>query len=91
MIGESSSISTLVNNEKNVRDSPVQNRRRQDAVEEDAERSYADVTSFSPQALALARNVAPPGESAEQEQVQPQGRGQGGDPSFPVRSLDIRI
>lgn len=91
MIGESSGVSTFVNNERIIRDNPVQGGRKQNTFEENAEQNFADVTSFSPQALALARNVAPPGEAAELENTEPQGRGQGETPTLPAKSLDIRV
>jgi hypothetical protein len=92
MIGESSSVSTLITSERLVRENQVQSRGGQDSPEEGLEQSYTDITSFSPQALALARNVAPAAEaSTEQEQSQPQSRGQGGGQDLSARLLDILV
>lgn len=91
MIGESSSISTVINNDTIVKGNPLQSGKRQDTAKEDMEQKSADVASFSPQALALDKNVSQPGASAEQGQSEPQGRGQGGAQSIPARFLDIRV
>jgi hypothetical protein len=90
MIGESSNISTLVNSERISRENQIRPGGGQEE-EDSKQQSYADVASFSPQALALARNVAPTGASAEQEQTQSQGRQQGADSGLSARLLDIRI
>lgn len=90
MLGESSNISTLIHSERISRGNQIRPGGGQE--EEDAQQqSYADVASFSPQSLALARNVTPAGASAEQEQPQSQGRGQGGDRSGSARLIDIRV
>ena len=90
MIGESSNISTLINSERISRENQIRPGGGQEE-EDSLQQSFADVASFSPQALALARKVAPTGASAEQEQTQSQGRQQGAGSGLSARLLDIRI
>ena len=91
MIGESSGVPTLINNERIARENQVRSETREDSGDDGLEQSYTDVTSFSPQALALARNIAPAEASAEENQTQSQGRGQDGAGNSAARFLDIRI
>jgi hypothetical protein len=92
MIGESSGVSTLINNERIYRENQAQSERGQEEkVAENLERTFSDITSFSPEALALSRNAVPPGESVELRQVESQGRGQGEGQKGMATSLDIRV
>jgi len=66
MIGESGSVSTLINSEKLYRENLTSGNGRQakDSGSPEAQ-SFADSVSISPRAIALARNVPPAGESSE--------------------------
>lgn len=91
MIGEASGVTTLINSERVARENLLRPGTRQDNGEEGLEQRYADVTSFSPQALALARNVAPTAATAEEGQTPTQGQGQENRQSTVAGYLDIRI
>ena len=66
MIGESRSVSTLVNSEKVYRDNLTGGSGRQVQDDESSRTpSFADSVSISPQAIALSRNVPPAGEASE--------------------------
>lgn len=68
MIGESGSVSSLVNSEKLYRDNLTGGSGRQNRDDEKSRNpSFADSVSISPQAIALSRNVPPAGESSESE------------------------
>jgi len=92
MVGESSGVTTLINSDRIYRQNQAGAESKPiDPGEEARETSFSDVTSFSSEALALARNVVPAGGSAEQGQVEAQGRGQekSNDPGSGL--LDIRV
>ncbi len=92
MIGESSGVTTLINNERTYRENQAQSEKGQtENLAENLERTFSDITSFSPEALALSRNAVPPGESVELGQAEPQGRGQGEGQKGMARSLNIRV
>lgn len=92
MISESSGMNTLIQSERTARTNQAQTERKPSSQgEESRESSYSDFTTFSPQALALARKVPSPGPTADLQQAEPQGRGQGVEQSLPTRSLDIRV
>lgn len=93
MIGESSGVSTLLNNERISRENQVQSDDGTPLAreEENQERTVSDVAQFSAEALALSREVVAAGQSSEQGQIEPQGRGQEGEPGIPESSLDIRV
>lgn len=92
MVAESSGVATLLNTERIQRDNTAQpeNNRRADEQESLA-RSVSDVATFSAEALALSREVIPPGESSEQGASEPQGRGQEASPADAAVSIDIRV
>lgn len=94
MIGESSGVTTLINNERITRENQVRSENKKpDQAQQELAGNFSDVTSFSSEALALARNVVPVGGSAAQGQVekqdQSQERMQGRESS--ARFLDIRV
>jgi hypothetical protein len=91
MIGESSSITTLINSDRVARENLSRPGTRQDNGDEGLEQRYADVISFSPQALALARNIAPAAATAEEGQTQSQDQGQEDRQLIAAGYLDIRI
>ncbi len=77
MIGESSGVTTLINNERISRENqPGPKSKSPDQGEEVPVGNISDVTSFSSEALALARTVLPAGGSASEGQVEQQDRGQ---------------
>ena len=99
MINIASGAGTLINSEQIARSNQAQPETKPSAPAEESqesgaersrESSYSDVTSFSPQALALARQAAPTpaGQATDQQQAEPQGRGQGGE-SLSARLLNI--
>ncbi len=92
MIGESSGVTTLINNERIYRENQVRpESKAPEQGEEAPEGNISDVTSFSSEALALARNVVPASGSAEHGQVEQQGRGQEKSQSSTAKFLDIRV
>ncbi|MGB3223131.1 MAG: hypothetical protein WBB23_10045 [Desulforhopalus sp.] len=92
MIGESSGATALINNERIQRDNQVRSESRAlDQGKEIPQGQSSDVTSFSSEALALARNVVPVGGSAEQGQTEPPDRGQEKSRNDTARFLDIRV
>jgi len=93
MIGESSGVTTLINNERITRENQVgpENSKKTDQSEEALEGKFSDVTSFSSEALALAKNVVPVGGTAEQEQAESQGFSQQNIQNTTSRFLDIRV
>lgn len=93
MIGESSGVTTLINNERITRENRVQgdSQSRESTDQDDFQQGgVSDTASFSTEALALARNVVPVTESAAQGDTEGQGRGQGEDDTSAPRFLDIR-
>lgn len=66
MIGESSGVATLLNNERIFREAQVGDA-RQSAPEREqpAEEAVSDVTRFSAEAIALSREVVAAGEGSE--------------------------
>jgi hypothetical protein len=92
MIGESSGVTTLINTERIHRENQVRSENRvPDQGEEALAGNVSDVTSFSSEALALARNIVPVGGSAEQGQIEQQGRGQEESQNGTAKFLDIRV
>jgi len=92
MIGESSGTTTLINNERIYRENQLRSESK--AAEQNKEalaENVSDVTSFSAEALALAKNVVAVSGSAEQGQVEQQGRGQELSQSNAAKFLDIRV
>jgi hypothetical protein len=94
MIGESSGVTTLINNERITRENQVRSENKKpDQAQEALAGNFSDVTSFSSEALALARNVVPAGGSAAQGQVEKQVQSpekmQGQKSS--AKFLDIRV
>ena len=78
MIGEASGVTTLINNERIQRENQVSSESRSSAQEEEVrEQNFSDVTSFSAEALALAKNVVPVGGSVEEGQLEQQGQDHG--------------
>jgi hypothetical protein len=89
MIGEASGVTTLINNERIQRENQVSSESRSsDQGEEIGEQNFSDVTSFSAEALALAKNVVPAGGSAEEGQLEQQGQDK--TQNSTARFLDIR-
>lgn len=92
MIGESSGVTTLINNERITRENQVRSENKKpEQAEEAMTGNFSDVTSFSSEALALARNVVPVGGSAAQGQVEQQDQGQGKEQKNTAKFLDIRV
>ena len=91
MIGESSGVDTLFNNERIYRESQVEKEQAPVSVsEESADQTVSDVARFSAEAVALSREVVAAGESNEQDATQPEGRGQEGvrpDGVLPFRAV----
>jgi hypothetical protein len=89
MIGEASGVTTLINNERIQRENQVSSESRSsDQGEEIGEQNFSDVTFFSVEALALAKNVVPAGGSAEEGQLEQQGQDK--TQNSTARFLDIR-
>ncbi len=77
MIGESSGVTTLINNERISRENqPEPAAKTPDQDDEVASGNFSDITSFSSEALALARKVVPAGGSGADGQVDRQDQGQ---------------
>ena len=90
MIGEASGVTTLINNERLQRENQVSSENRfSDQEEEVREQNFSDVTSFSAEALALAKNVVPVGGSTEEGQFENQGHEK--NQNSTARFLDIRV
>lgn len=89
MIGEASGVTTLINNERIQRENQVSSEGRfSEQGEELGEQNFSDVTSFSAEALALAKNVVPVA-SAEEGQLEQQGQDK--TQNSTARFLDIRV
>ena len=92
MIGESSGVTTLINNERITRENQVRSENKKPAQAQEAVTgNFSDVTSFSSEALALARNVVPAAGSAAQGQVEQQDQGQGKEQNNTAKFLNIRV
>lgn len=94
MIGEPSSVTTLINNERITRENQVRSENKKPGQTQEAlTGNFSDVTSFSSEALALARNVVPAGGSAAQGQIEKQDQGQEKmqEQKKSSRFLDIRV
>ncbi len=92
MIGEASGVTTLINNERIQRENQVSSGRREpDQGEKELAENVSDVTSFSSEALALAKNVIPVSGSAAENQVEQQANGQEKTQNSAARFLDIRV
>ena len=92
MIGESSGITTLINNERIQRENQGSSERRIPVQDEElSEQKISDVTSFSSEGLALAKKVVPVGGSYEQGQIEQQDQGQNKSVNSTARFLDIRV
>lgn len=93
MIGEATNINTLLNNERVYRnEAPQEQQSDTNRAEESREQAASDTTSFSPQALALSRNVVAAGDAGESNGNEAQGRGQESRPAeVGAQFLDIRV
>ncbi len=94
MIGEPSSVTTLINNERITRENQVRSENKKPEQSQEAlVGNFSDVTSFSSEALALARNIVPTGGSAAQGQVEKQDQSQEKTQGQKrtARFLDIRV
>jgi hypothetical protein len=77
MIGESSGVATLLNNERVYKEALVENEQPAVAArEESADKVVSEVVQFSAEAIALSKEVVAVGEGSEQDATQPEGRGQ---------------
>lgn len=92
MIGESSGVPTLINNERINRENQVRSENSSTSAEEEPlAGNFSDVTTFSSEALALARNVTAAGGNQEEQQLESQDGGQAQNQSNGPRRLDIRV
>jgi hypothetical protein len=92
MIGEASGVTTLINNERIQRENQVNSESSLSQRGEDVrEQNFSDVTSFSSEALALAKNVTPAEGTAEQDQIEQQNQDQEKIQNSTTRFLDIRV
>ncbi len=92
MIGESSGITTVINNERIQRENQVRPESKvPDPAEEAKEGNISDVTSFSSEAMALAKNIVPVSGNQAQGQTEQQGQRQGKSQNSTSRFLDIRV
>ena len=92
MIGEASGVTTLINNERIQREKQVSSESRfSDQGEELGEQNFSDVTSFSAEALALAKNVVPVEGNVEEGQLEQQNQGREKNQNSTARFLDIRV
>jgi len=92
MIGESSGVTTLLNNERIQRENQVRPESKVPLQGEDVSAAnFSDVTSFSSEALALAKKVLPVGGNAEQGQVEQQDPGPAKNQENITGFLDIRV
>jgi hypothetical protein len=91
MIGESSGVTTLLNNERIQRENQISPESKAPPQGEDvAAANFSDVTSFSAEALALSQKVLPAGGNPEQDQVEQQDTGREKSREYPPGFLDIR-
>jgi hypothetical protein len=91
MIGESSGVTTLINNERIQKENQVRPESKvPDPTEEAKEGKISDVTSFSSESIALAKNIVPVGGSVAQNQVEQQNQRQPKGQDSSARFLDIR-
>ncbi len=92
MIGESSGVTTLINNERIQKENQVRPESKvPDPTEEIKEGKISDVTSFSSEAMALAGNIVPMGGSSAQGQAEQQNQRQAKGRNSIPRFLDIRV
>ncbi len=92
MIGEASGVTTLINNERIQRENQVNAESSLSQRGADVRDQYfSDVTSFSPEALALSKNVTPAGGTADNDQVEQQNDNQEKIQNSTARFLDIRV
>ena len=90
MIGEASGVTSLINNERLQRENQVNSESRfSDQEEEVREQNFSDVTSFTAEALALAKSVVPVGGSTAEGQLENQGHEK--NQNSTARFLDIRV
>jgi|GEM_PF-2270890 len=91
MVGEANGVKAHVNNERIQRENQVGPKSK--VPEADGEQLAAhssDVTTFTPEALALARNVAPVSGTAEQSQLEQRNTGQEKGRNSTARLVDIQ-
>jgi hypothetical protein len=92
MLGESNGVTTLLNYERIQRDNQAGAKSKVPVVDEEHRTGdFSDVTSFSPEALALARNVAPVSSTAEQSQPEQQSGEEERQQNSTAGFLDIRV
>jgi hypothetical protein len=95
MIGESSGVTTLINNERIYRENQLRSENKaSDQGEETLAASagnFSDVTSFSSEALALAGKVVPVGGSAAEGKLEQQDQDQKRSENSTAGLLDIRV
>jgi len=94
MIGETGAVTGQIVNERLARENPaVQNEQQQprEPEVEQQEQSFSDVTSFSPEALALARNVTATAGSQAREEAEPTGQNPQEAENPTSRFLSIRV
>jgi hypothetical protein len=95
MIGESSGVTTLINNERIYRENQLRSENKaSDQGEETLAASagnFSDVTSFSSEALALAGKVVPVGGSGAEGKLEQQDQDQKRSPNSATGLLDIRV
>jgi len=92
MIGEASGVTTLINNERIQRENQVSSENcLSQRGEEVRDKNFSDVTSFSSEALALAKNVTPAEGNAEHDQIEQQNQDQEKIQNSTARFLDIRV
>lgn len=93
MIGESSGITTLLNNERIYRQSQAESVTPGESEEQTSTSGVVtDEVTFSAEAVALRQQVASTSETPEENVVEPQGREQEEPAPPPDRNvLDIRV
>lgn len=95
MIGESSGVTTLINNERITRENQAgSGNKKPEKAQEALAGNFSDVTSFSSEALALARKVVPAGGSAAQGHIEKQDESQEkmqAQQKSSAKFLDIRV
>lgn len=92
MIGEASGVTTLINNERIQRENQVNAESSlSQRGEEVRDQNFSDVTSFSSEALALAKNVTPTEGTAEHDQLEQQNQDEEKIQNSTATFLDIRV
>lgn len=92
MVVETSGLTTLINNERAVRENGgAENRRPENEGEVSGQSAPADTVSLSAEAIALARNVPPVGEENEAGEALATERGAEPPPQEAAGNIDIRV